>query len=285
MFVVRGRFLTCARCLRDAAQGPNLTKLERGLDLMTAVRGHLDHIRRKDHRWQDPESATITVHAWGYSSGHCRISQQVSLRRTDYRALIPDCGRALIWRGTEAATMSLNITDIHIIHWGGRARWFGGERCGLEPVCPTFNTLQWSAVCVPVSKAHSPLPFCSLQQQCVPRIKLSAQQYPHLTPSNSNWFKACFRNKLEINKSLPEYLNSTCVFSFFFFQSFFPQRSVDVLQVEQNVSRAFNGSFILSTVYKNVCQNVKIFDVQCLLPCCQYICEINLVVENKPWPY
>lgn len=50
MFVVRGSFLTWHRCLRDAAQGPHLTKLERGLDLMTAVRGHLDHIRRKDHR-------------------------------------------------------------------------------------------------------------------------------------------------------------------------------------------------------------------------------------------
>lgn len=48
--VLRGRFLTCARCLRDAAQGPNLTQLERGLDLMAAVRVHLDHVRRKYHR-------------------------------------------------------------------------------------------------------------------------------------------------------------------------------------------------------------------------------------------
>lgn len=90
------------------------------------------------------------------------------------------CSYSGLWKSADRKRNWSNDDEFkhhrHSHHWLG---WSCGsscghrERCGLEPVCPTFNTLQWSAVCVPVSKERSPLPFCSLQQQCVSRIRLS----------------------------------------------------------------------------------------------------------------
>lgn len=71
-------WLTCARCLRYAVQRPDLPHLESGPHFMTAVRVHVDHVHRKYDRWQNPKGSA-RGYAWAYSSGHCRISHQVSL--------------------------------------------------------------------------------------------------------------------------------------------------------------------------------------------------------------
>lgn len=69
--------LTCARCLRDAVQWPNLAQLERGPHLMTAVRVRAGHAGREHDRGQNPKGSA-RVYARACSSGHCRISHQVS---------------------------------------------------------------------------------------------------------------------------------------------------------------------------------------------------------------
>lgn len=70
--------LTCDRCLRYSVQRPDLVQLENGPHFMTAVRAHVDHFHDKCEQWQNPK-ASDRVYAWAYSSGHCRISVQVSL--------------------------------------------------------------------------------------------------------------------------------------------------------------------------------------------------------------
>lgn len=144
--------------------------------------------------------------------------------------------------------MSLTITDIHIIHWGGRARRFGGSSGGHREALRAraclshvqhFAALGCLRAC---SKAQPPLPFCSLQQQCVPRFKLSAQQDPHLTPSNSN-FVAQMRYR-----STNLYLNILILRRFSFLSP--PPRNLLMCcrwnRMFLYVSRACNGLFILS---------------------------------------
>jgi len=70
--------LTCARCLWYALRRPDLPQLESGLYFMTAVRLCVDDNQSKYNDRQSPDRAA-TVYAWAYSSGHCRISHQVSL--------------------------------------------------------------------------------------------------------------------------------------------------------------------------------------------------------------
>lgn len=67
--------LTCDRCLRYPVDHPD--QLESGPHFMTAVRVHVDHFHRKRDQRQNPK-ASDRVYAWAYSSGHCRISHQVS---------------------------------------------------------------------------------------------------------------------------------------------------------------------------------------------------------------
>lgn len=85
-----------------------------------------------------------------------------------------------------------------VVRAGLGALLAGTERAaGWSLSVPRSALCSGRLVCVPVSKARSPLPFCSLQQQCAPRIKLSAQQYPHLTP----FIKDCCTNKPQVSKS------------------------------------------------------------------------------------
>lgn len=149
-------------------QRPDLPQLESGPHFMTAVCVRVDHIRRKYDRWQNPKGSA-RVYAWAYSSGHCRISHQVSLWIA-FCSLAANCVTVMKIDGTQVgyneATMSLNIwqtrpSDFHIIGWDewervtqqrfGVFSWAEGEWCGLKPVCPALNTLQWSADCMPAS--------------------------------------------------------------------------------------------------------------------------------------
>ena len=161
-------WLTCARCLRDAVQRPDLPQLESGLHFMTAVRVHVDQMCRKYDRWQNPKGSA-RVYAWAYSSGHCRISHQVSLWIC---SLVENCVTVLKIDRTQVQWSDdefKHLTNVPVwvshnwLGWEVRVfSWTEGERCGLKPVCPALNTLQWSAVCMPVSKASRTLPSLSV---------------------------------------------------------------------------------------------------------------------------
>lgn len=165
-------------------QGPNLAHLESGPHFMTAVRVHVDHTGCNYDHCQNPKGST-GVYAWAYSSGHCRISHQVPLWRIDYCSLAPNWVTGFKLDDDFKHLTNVCVRFSHIIDRDECAQRFGAlpldrrESCALWSLsCPTFNTLQWSTVCMPVSKAVRTLPSLSVYFSYVPRPKLTALQYP-----------------------------------------------------------------------------------------------------------
>lgn len=109
--------LTCGRCLRYTVQRSDLPQLESGSHFMTAVGVHVDHIHRKYDRWQNPKESA-GVHAWAYSSGHCRISNVVSLWIA-YCSLTASCVTVLEIGGTE-----VQWSDDEFKHLTNVSVWF-----------------------------------------------------------------------------------------------------------------------------------------------------------------
>lgn len=121
----RTHWLTCARCLRYAVQRPDMPQLESGPHFMTAVRVHVDHIHRKYDRWQNPKGSA-RVYAWAYSSGHCRISHQVSLWIA-YCSLTANCVTVLKIDGTQ-----VQWSDDEFKHLTNVSVWFSHYWLGWE---------------------------------------------------------------------------------------------------------------------------------------------------------
>lgn len=118
--------LTCARCLRYAVQRPDLPQLESGPHFMTAVRVHIDHIHRKYDRWQNPKRST-RVHAWAYSSGHCRISHQVS-SWIAFWSLTANCVTVLNIDGTEVQWSDNEFKHLTNVSVWSSHYWLGWVR-------------------------------------------------------------------------------------------------------------------------------------------------------------
>ena len=171
-------WLTCARCLRDAVQRSDLPQLESGLHLMTAVRVHVDQRTRREYdRWQNPKGPA-RVYAWAYSSGHCRISHQVSSPWIACCSLTANWVTVLKIDGTWSDGEFEHLTSVSVWfshYWlggvsvsasqqrSGVFSWTEEERCGgLKPVCPALSA-PLPARLFPKPCAHSPPPFCLLQ--------------------------------------------------------------------------------------------------------------------------
>lgn len=162
--------LTCARCLGHAVQGPDLAHLERGPHFMTAVRVTADHARRQHDRRQNPEGAA-GVHAWACSSGHCRMSQQVRSRWTDYCGRTPNCVTALKGRrGVQASDKTLG-SGPHIIVGDEREQRFGlfsparGRVLRAQACLSRVQHFAVSACLLPKPRALSP-PFLFTSAMC-----------------------------------------------------------------------------------------------------------------------
>lgn len=176
------RRLTCARCLRYAVQRPDLPQLESGPHFMTAVRVHVDHTGRKYDRWHNPEGSA-RVHAWAYSSGHCRISHRVSLWIADC-SLTANCVTVLKIDGTQVQWSDdefkhLTNVSVWFSHywlgwvWAPHSRGLGsslGQRksgVGSRQCVPrsTLCSGRLSACLFPKPCAHTP-PFLFTSAKC-----------------------------------------------------------------------------------------------------------------------
>lgn len=177
-------WLTCVRCLRYAVQRPDLPQLESGPHFMTAVCVHVDHTRRK---YEQNPNGSARVYAWAYSSGHCRISHQVSFVDKLYCSRTANCVTVLKIDGTQVVQWSddefKHLTKrfrliVHIIGWGDEcerltAELWGsslGQRqsgVGWSQSVPlsTLCSGRLSACLVPKPGAHSP-PFLFTSAKC-----------------------------------------------------------------------------------------------------------------------
>ena len=171
-------WLTCARCLRDAVQRSDLPQLESGLHLMTAVRVHVDQRTRREYdRWQNPKGPE-RVYAWAYSSGHCRISHQVSSPWIACCSLTANWVTVLKIDGTWSDGEFEHLTSVSVWfshYWlGGGWVWAPHSRgLGSSLGQRKSGVVGWSQS-VPrsvlrclhgcsQSLAHTPPPFCLLQ--------------------------------------------------------------------------------------------------------------------------
>lgn len=197
---------------------------------MTAVRVHVDHSRRKKYdRWQNPKGSA-RVYAWAYSSGHCRISHQVSLWIA-YCSLTANCV-TLLKRDDTGVQWSddefehLTNVSVWFSHywlgwvWAPHSRGLGsslGQRERVVWAKASVSRAQHFAVvgCLHAcfqSLAHTPLPFCLLQ--------LSAPTKTHYNiPTGTCSVRIQYFKSLQLNNVSWYYKTkqSICIIIDFFF--------------------------------------------------------------------
>lgn len=118
--------LTFVWFLRHQVKRSDVSLLESGSHFITAVLIRLDCIHCKNYQRQNPDGVK-RVDAWAYSSGHCRISHQVSSQMTSC-SLTVSCLIVLetelrTWKATARVNIwQIFLTESYIIGWDKRKR-------------------------------------------------------------------------------------------------------------------------------------------------------------------